>query len=173
MSDDRGVAFHEAPLRVPPDLPPYHMNGTEDMFDLFGLMPLYDRAVRPYLRPEADDSASPRDAPKRPALPKTYLHYVADMPGKVRPPKRTGAARSRRELTELLLKPEYTYTPIVPFDDEVLQSAFAVYGGPVADMDTSQLEADEHESPGAKKKRPGEQPDAPKKRVVLIKKKNP
>lgn len=175
MATEPGPAYYPAPLRVPADAQPFHMNGTEDMIDLFGLGGLYDRAVRPYLRPEADESTStsPREAPKRAPMPKTYMHYVADMPGKVRPPKRTGTARSQRELTDLLLKPEYTYTPITPFDDETLQSAFSVEAGPVPDLDTTQLEADEQDSPNARKKRPGEQPDAPKKRVVLIKKKNP
>ncbi|WFD36467.1 hypothetical protein MCUN1_003346 [Malassezia cuniculi] len=172
-STNDGSPFYPAPLRVPPELPPYHMNGTEDMFDLFGLMPLYDRAVRPYLRPEVDDATSPRDAPKRVPLPKTYMHYVADMPGKVRPPKRVGAARNQKELSELLMKPEYAYTPIVPFDQEVLQGAFAVEAGAVSGIDTTQLEADEQDSPNGKKKRPNEQADAaPKKRVVVIKKKN-
>lgn len=173
MATEPGPAYHPAPLRVPPDAPPFHMNGTEDMIDLFGLGGLYDRAVRPYLRPESDESTSPREAPKRAPMPKTYMHYVADMPGKVRPPKRTGATRPQHELIELLLKPEYTYTPITPFDDETLQSAFSVEAGPVPDIDTTQLEADEQDTPNSRKKRAGEQPDAPKKRVVLIKKKNP
>ena len=32
----------------PADLPRAYLNGTQDMLQLFGLMPIYDRAVRPY-----------------------------------------------------------------------------------------------------------------------------
>lgn len=73
------------------------------------------------------------------------------------------------------MKPEYTYTPIVPFDGDVLKKAFTVEPatGPIPGIDLSLLEADEHESPAVKKNKLGmdDRPDAPKKRVVLISKK--
>ncbi|WFD32089.1 hypothetical protein MSPP1_003131 [Malassezia sp. CBS 17886] len=172
-----------ARLQEPRDLAQYHLNGTQDMLSLFGLLPLYDRAVRPYLRPGAGDArtTSPRAEQRggaedrKAALPKTYVHYVEDLPGKVRPPKRSSATRHQRELTQLLTKPEYVYTPIVPLDQDILQNAFAVEAseGAVPGIDTRLLEADEQESPGATQKRQGrsERTDAPKKRVVLISKK--
>ena len=77
-----------------------------------------------------------------------------------------------------MMKPEYTDTPLVPFDDETLQSAFRVEpsAGPTPGIDLSLLEADEPEPPAEGKKRhtSGEQtgPGAPpRKRVVLISKK--
>lgn len=179
-----------APNRAPPDLRPYRLNGTQDMLELFDLMPLYDRAVRPYLRP--DPSAPPTTTPgsepgsapartdadmKRTTLPKTFVHYVEDLPGKVRPPKRTGAAKHQpKELTQLLMKPEYTYTPIVPFDRDTLQHAFTVEPSstPAPGIDMGMLEADEQESPIPKKKKvapTNDRPDQRKKRVVLISKK--
>ena len=97
--------------------------------------------------------------------------------GKVRPPKRSSATRHQRELSQLMMKPEYTYTPIVPFDDETLQSAFRVEPstGPTPGIDLSLLEADEQEpAEGKKRHTSGEQtgPGAPpRKRVVLISKK--
>ncbi|WFD04616.1 hypothetical protein MOBT1_003330 [Malassezia obtusa] len=140
MAANEPPAFVPAPERAPPDLKPYRLNGTQDMLELFDLMPLYDRAVRPYLRPE-------------PALPKTF-------------PK---------ELTQLLMKPEYTYAPIVPFDTETLNNAFSVEPSstPAQGIDVSLLEADEQESPIPKKKKApnNERPDPRKKRVVLISKK--
>ncbi|WFD07268.1 hypothetical protein MVES1_002628 [Malassezia vespertilionis] len=179
-------AFFPAPLQEPKGLKPFRLNGTQDMLELFGLMPLYDRAVRPYQRPEPSnpptmpgsepDSVPKKDGEqKRLTLPKTFVHYVEDLPGKVRPPKRTGAMRHQRELTQLLMKPEYTYTPIVPFDQDTLQSAFTVDPGsqPALGIDTSLLEADELDANAAKKKKHAlpDQTEPPKKRVVLISKK--
>lgn len=181
--DEPAPDFYPAPLREPEGLKPYRLNGTQDMLALFGLLPLYDRAVRPYLRPEpAAPPPSPAgkapakntDAePKRNVLPKTFVHYVEDLPGKVRPPKRSGAARHQpKELTQLLMKPEYTYTPIVPFDADALQHAFHVEQSatPAPGIDRSLLEADEQESPVPPKKKKVEEPPQ-KKRVVLISKK--
>lgn len=182
-------AFLPAPLQEPNDMKPWRLNGTQDMMELFGLVPLYDRAVRPYLRPDpaaapgTTPSSDPGSAPaktegeqKRAVLPKTFVHYVEDLPGKVRPPKRTGAMRHQpKELTQLLMKPEYTYTPIVPFDADALNHAFSVEpsSAPAQGIDVSLLEADEQESPAPKKKKGalGDRPEPPKKRVVLISKK--
>ena len=189
MAANEPPAFVPAPERAPPDLKPYRLNGTQDMLELFDLMPLYDRAVRPYLRPEPGTAANatPNSDPgsasgrpdaegKRAALPKTFVHYVEDLPGKVRPPKRTGSAKHQpKELTQLLMKPEYTYAPIVPFDTETLNNAFSVEPSstPAQGIDVSLLEADEQESPIPKKKKApnNERPDPRKKRVVLISKK--
>lgn len=182
------AAFVPAPDKAPPDLKPYRLNGTQDMLELFELMPLYDRAVRPYLRPDpaapgATPSSDPGSVPARPeteskraTLPKTFVHYVEDLPGKVRPPKRSGAAKHQpKELTQLLMKPEYTYTPIVPFDADTLSHAFHVEPAstPAPGIDTSLLDADEHESPMPKKQKntAQERQEPPKKRVVLLKKK--
>ncbi|WFD00799.1 hypothetical protein MYAM1_003551 [Malassezia yamatoensis] len=180
-----------APERRPDGLKPYCLNGTQDMLELFDLMPLYDQAVRPYLRPDTvsntsgtspgtpTENTSGRSSSdtKRVAMPKSFVHYVGDLPGKVRPPKRTGAAKHQpKELAQLLIKPEYTYTPITPFDKHTLSQAFSVDSSsePAPGIDTSVLEADEHESPIPKRKPTAansEQPDQRKKRVVLISKK--
>lgn len=94
--------------------------------------------------------------------------------GKVRPPKRSSATRHQRELSQLLNKPEYTYTPIVPFDDETLRTAFRVEstGSRPAGIDLSLLEGDEPDASEKRKPAPDEQPaPPPRKRVVLISKK--
>lgn len=175
------AAYVPAPIREPDGLAPFHLNGTQDMLTLFGLMPLYDSAVRPYLRPELGPDATEADKAaaqaKRTPMPKSFMHYVEGLPGKVRPPKRSGSARHAppKELEMMLMKPEYTYTQIVPFDQDTLASAFAVSPSsePIPGVDLSLLEADEHESPAVKKNKLGQadRPDAPKKRVVLISRK--
>lgn len=176
-----GAAYVPAPIREPEGLPSFHLNGTQDMLTLFGLRPLYEAAVRPYLKPDLGPDATEADKAaaqaKRATLPKTFLHYVEGLPGKVRPPKRSVSSRHAppKDLEKMLMKPEYTYTPIVPFDQDTLATAFTVspFTEPIADIDTSLLEADEHETPAAKKNKLGQtdRPDAPKKRVVLISKK--
>ncbi|EPQ28192.1 uncharacterized protein PFL1_04020 [Pseudozyma flocculosa PF-1] len=39
-----------ATTQRPPHLPRHHLNGTQDVFRLFDLVPIYDRAVRPFLQ---------------------------------------------------------------------------------------------------------------------------
>ena len=96
--------------------------------------------------------------------------------GKVRPPKRSSATRHQRELSQLMMKPEYTYTPIVPLEPDTLRTAFqlaSTTSPQVAGIDYSLLEPEEPEAPPTRKnKHPhGDRPDAPKKRVVLVSKK--
>ena len=74
-------AYYAAQLQEPEGLEPFHLNGTQDMLETFDLMPLYDRAVRPYLKPETAGGSSAGEPPKRAVLPKTYEHYVEDLPG--------------------------------------------------------------------------------------------
>ena len=52
------MSHFPAPIHAPSDLAPFHLNGTQDMLTLFELMPLYDRSVRPYLRPDVAPDAS-------------------------------------------------------------------------------------------------------------------
>lgn len=179
-SPAQAPAYVPADVRAPPDLVPFHLNGTQNMLRLFDLMPLYDRAVRPYLRPslpaEASEAERAAALAKRTALPKTFAHYVEDLPGKVRPAKRAGAAKHQPgELSMLLAKPEYTYTPVVPFDADALASAFTVAPSttPVPHIDLTQLESEPVEMPAPKRAKagPNERTDPPKKRVVLISKK--
>ena len=168
-----------APIRAPRDLEPFHLNGTQDMLTLFELMPLYDRAVRPYLRPVLGPHASEAEKTaanaKRNVMPKTFMHYVPDVQGRVRVPKRTNTSNCHNELTHILMKPEYTYTPILPLDSETLHTAFHIEPTthPIPGIDMSLLDADEQEMlTGRKtKSQSGDRPDAPKKRVVLISKK--
>ncbi|KAL4402843.1 RNA polymerase II transcription regulator [Malassezia pachydermatis] len=180
---EAGDAYIPCTLREPPDLSPYHLNGTQDMLALFDLMPLYDCAVRPYLRPtlppDATDADKAAAQAKRVVMPKTYAHYVEDLPGKVRPARKSQSKQQQpalqRELNHILMKPEFTYTPVQPLEKDVLTSAFSVQptSDPIPGIDLTLLEADEHDSPGARKNKLGlgDRPDAPKKRVVLISKK--
>lgn len=150
------------------------------MLTLFELMPLYDRSVRPYLRPDVGPDASEADKAaanaKRATIPKTYWHHVSDIPGKTRIPKRNIAPHMHQELSHILMKPEYTYTPIVPLERDILQTAFhleSTTSPQVAGIDYSLLEPEEPEVAPARKNKhqQGDRPDAPKKRVVLISKK--
>lgn len=122
-------AIYPAPCYSGPPRPKRHLNGNHDFLSIFGLMPLYDRVVRPYLRDDpakvkaesveaqvqaqgqrADSNAAAKEgkdsatagtpAPsndpglpgndtsqadagkqKRLAMPKTFAHYVEDLPG--------------------------------------------------------------------------------------------
>lgn len=179
MSNDDHEAYIPALMHAPDGLPPFHLNGTQDVLSLFELMPLYDRAVRPYLRPDVGPYATEAEKAaantKRATIPKTYWHYVKDLPGKTRMPKRLSSSRMHQELTDILMKPEYTYTQIVPLDAEVTHAAFNVdtSSGLVQGIDYTQLEAEEPEAPPSKKNKnqASDRTDAPKKRVVLINKK--
>ena len=77
------MSHFPAPIHAPSDLAPFHLNGTQDMLTLFELMPLYDRSVRPYLRPDVAPDASEADKAaahaRRATIPKTYWHHVSDI----------------------------------------------------------------------------------------------
>lgn len=45
---DQMPAYLPSTTSKPAELPRAYLNGTQDMLSLFGLMPIYDRAVRPY-----------------------------------------------------------------------------------------------------------------------------
>ncbi|SNX82799.1 uncharacterized protein MEPE_01505 [Melanopsichium pennsylvanicum] len=47
-SGSRLPPYLQSTTSKPADLPRAYLNGTQDMLSLFGLMPIYDRAVRPY-----------------------------------------------------------------------------------------------------------------------------
>ncbi|EST06018.1 hypothetical protein PSEUBRA_003871 [Kalmanozyma brasiliensis GHG001] len=99
-------------------------------------------------------AAPPARKPTKP--PGTYAHYVEDLAGRVRPPRKS--ARAAREgkgttLTSILFKPEYTPQRIVPFDRETMQAAFSVEPGVVAQIDQALLEPDDEEVRPRKKKK--------------------
>ncbi len=99
-------------------------------------------------------AAPPARKPTKP--PATYAHYVEDLAGRVRPPRKS--ARAAREakgttLTSILFKPEYTPQRIVPFDRETMQAAFSVEPGAVAEIDQALLEPDDEEARPRKKKK--------------------
>ncbi|PWZ03426.1 hypothetical protein BCV70DRAFT_140124, partial [Testicularia cyperi] len=54
--------YFPSSISRPASMPKAYLNGTQDMMALFGLMPIYDRAVRPYnpetLKAQADASTS-------------------------------------------------------------------------------------------------------------------
>jgi hypothetical protein len=269
-------AYLPSTTSKPADLPRAYLNGTQDMLSLFGLMPIYDRAVRPYnpdtIKAEneasssaagaagaagstivanagtsagaansisganastsaaaargatpAQSSATPRasNAPtggpptaglashpshaasstgriSTPALqlnggpptfslhtdssailaaspgqlaasaaaapparkptkpPPTYAHYVDDLAGRVRPPRKSARAAKEAKgatLVSILFKPEYTPQAIVPLDRELMQAAFTVEPGAVAEIDQALLEPDEEETTRPRKKK--------------------
>ncbi|SPO21456.1 uncharacterized protein UTRI_00938_B [Ustilago trichophora] len=47
-SGNRPPPYLPSTTSKPAELPRAYLNGTQDMLSLFGLMPIYDRAVRPY-----------------------------------------------------------------------------------------------------------------------------
>lgn len=88
--------------------------------------------------------------------PPTYAHYVDDLAGRVRPPRKgTKAARTQKgdSLLSILFKPEYTPQRIVPLDRETMSAAFTVQPGPVAEIDHALLEPDDEEAPRPRKKK--------------------
>ena len=80
--DSARQAYLPAALDEPPGLEPFHLNGTQDMITLFDLHPLYDCAVRPYLKVEA--SEGDKAPAKRQGMSKSFAHYVEDLPGMYR-----------------------------------------------------------------------------------------
>lgn len=99
-------------------------------------------------------SAPPARKPTKP--PPTYGHYVDDLAGRVRPPRkgaRAAKADKGASLVSILFKPEYTPQRIVPFDRETMHAAFRVEPGPVAEIDQALLEPDEEETVKPKKKK--------------------
>ncbi|PWO01047.1 hypothetical protein FA09DRAFT_357665 [Tilletiopsis washingtonensis] len=187
---DGSTASSSSALYVPAPLPPAEvlpsvaLNGAADLLPRFGLLPLYERAVRPYLprrrappgadgasaqQAHADDAAGdetlPLDGDERRAdgeppvrlLPKTYAHYVEDLPGKVRPPKSKRTQRAPptgTTMRDIVFRPETTLQRIVPFDDEALRAAFAVRAGDVPEIDASLLEADAEDAGNRRRKKP-------------------
>lgn len=106
-------------------------------------------------------SAPPARKPTKP--PPTYAHYVEDLAGRVRPPRKAArAARADKgtSLLSILFKPEYTPQNIVPFDRETLEAAFRMEPGEVPEIDQAQLEPDEEEAPRPKKKKKKNRSDA-------------
>lgn len=255
-SSNRLPPYLPSTTSKPPDLPRAYLNGTQDMLSLFGLMPIYDRAVRPYNPDTApaeasastsaaagtasvpaanaataaapgatpsvlaarSSSATPRpntanagghppssggristpalqlnggpptfslhtdssailaaspgqlaaSAEKAPPAkkptkpPPTYAHYVDDLAGRVRPPRKSARAAKADKGTSLmsiLFKPEYTPQRIVPFDRETMESAFKVEPGAVPEIDQGLLEPDVEEESGR-----GERPRKKKKK---------
>ncbi|GAC96820.1 hypothetical protein PHSY_004404 [Pseudozyma hubeiensis SY62] len=102
----------------------------------------------------AASAAPPARKPTKP--PGTYAHYVDDLAGRVRPPRKSARAAKEAKgtsLVSILFKPEYTPQRIVPFDRETMKSAFSVEPGVVEEIDQALLEPDEEETVKPKKKK--------------------
>ncbi|KAK0566073.1 hypothetical protein OC861_003435 [Tilletia horrida] len=100
-------------------------------------------------------SSAAANASKRKGMPKTIENYVADLPGRVMPPKKLLSRPDFHEQTmrEIIYRPETTIQNIVPFDRETLESAFRVSAGEVPGIDPALLEPDQTESSSPRKKR--------------------
>ncbi|CDW99088.1 hypothetical protein [Sporisorium scitamineum] len=99
-------------------------------------------------------AAPPTRKPTKP--PPTYAHYVEDLAGRVRPPRKSARAAKEAKgttLVSILFKPEYTPQKIVPLDRELMQAAFSVEPGPVPEIDQALLEPDEEETVKPRKKK--------------------
>lgn len=102
----------------------------------------------------AASAAPPARKPSKP--PGTYAHYVDDLAGRVRPPRKSARAAKEAKgttLVSILFKPEYTPQRIVPFDRETMKAAFSLEPGVVDEIDQSLLEPDEEETLKPKKKK--------------------
>ncbi|KAJ9477333.1 hypothetical protein PHBOTO_000873 [Pseudozyma hubeiensis] len=102
----------------------------------------------------AASAAPPARKPTKP--PGTYAHYVDDLAGRVRPPRKSARAAKEAKgtsLVSILFKPEYTPQRIVPFDRETMKGAFSVEPGVVEEIDQALLEPDEEETVKPKKKK--------------------
>ncbi|KAE8223355.1 hypothetical protein CF319_g3598 [Tilletia indica] len=102
---------------------------------------------------------------KRKGLPKTIENYVADLPGRVMPPRKLLSKPDYHEQTmrEIIYRPETTIQNIIPFDRETLDSAFRVSAGEVAGIDLGQLEPDQMDSSSPRKKRKSKSKQKPHK----------
>ncbi|KDN41414.1 hypothetical protein K437DRAFT_258251 [Tilletiaria anomala UBC 951] len=104
-------------------------------------------------------SANKADPPKPP---RSWAHFVEDLPGKVKPkPPSSSKYRSREKdnmpdhtMRNIIFKPETTIHRIVPFDEEMLRNFIVTPGKGGEDMDLSRLESDDEETQMPKKKKP-------------------
>lgn len=111
-------------------------------------------AASPGQMAAASAAAPPARKPTKP--PGTYAHYVDDLAGRVRPPRKSARAAKEGKgatLVSILFKPEYTPQRIVPFDRETIKAAFSVEPGVVDEIDQALLEPDEEETVKPKKKK--------------------
>jgi len=119
-------------------------------------------AERGLKRPREEDSnnvgkdGTGGNTSKRRGMPKTMENYVADLPGRVMPPRRLLSKADYHEQTmrEIIYRPETTIQNILPFDRETLESAFRVSAGDVPGIDMTLLESDQVETSSPRKKRP-------------------
>ena len=163
---------------------PHQLHGADDLITLFNLGGLWDRSVKPYSgtskkHKENGGKENTEDASeeKGKVMEKTYVDYVHDLPGKVRPAKRTVSRLNtatananatgqipppipeeitgRTTMRDIVFRPETTIQRVGPFDEDLLRAAFTVEAGNVPDIDLSLLESDEIEkqSPSKKKKK--------------------
>ena len=100
--------------------------------------------------------------------PKSWAHYVEDLPGKVRPrlpassSKANGgvtdAPKQDHSMREIIFRPETTIHQIVPFDDEMLRNFVVSAGRSIDEIDVSRLASDDEEEVVAKKKKKRSRP---------------
>lgn len=168
----------------------HQLHGADDLITLFNLGGLWNRSVKPYssLSKKGRENGGNTDKGKEEnkdetgeekgkVMEKTYVDYVHDLPGRVRPAKRTVSRYNtalananatgqmpppipeeitgKATMRDIVFRPETTVQRIGPFDEDLLRSAFTVEAGTVADIDLSLLESDEIErqSPSKKKKK--------------------
>jgi hypothetical protein len=162
----------------------HQLHGADDLITLFNLGGLWDRSVKPYSNSNkkqkengVKDNTEEGGEEKGKVMEKTYVDYVHDLPGKVRPAKRTVSRLNtsiananatgqipppipeeitgRTTMRDIVFRPETTVQRVGPFDEDLLRAAFTVEAGNVPNIDLSLLESDEIEkqSPSKKKKK--------------------
>ncbi|KAK0525718.1 hypothetical protein OC834_005057 [Tilletia horrida] len=119
--------------------------------------------ANPFLSKGGETAAS--SSARRKGLPKTIENYVAELPGRVVPPRKLLSKADYHEQTmrEIIYRPETTIQNIIPFDRETLESAFRVSAGEVPGIDTSLLEPDQMDSSSPRKKRKNKSKQKPAK----------
>lgn len=156
------------------------LHGADDLISLFGLRPLWERSVKPYTSASQrkawkeakfgeenggkvdntrvnEGGADESETSTKPiVMEKTYVNYVHDIPGKVRPSKKTitkynsslanasangislpslpTEITGRTTMRDIVFRPETTVQRIGPFDQDALAAAFTVEAGDVPDV---------------------------------------
>ncbi|RUS16041.1 hypothetical protein BC937DRAFT_91670 [Endogone sp. FLAS-F59071] len=100
------------------------LTGSQDLLAHFGLLPMYDRFVRPHPPPNRAAGLQP-----------SYYEYISDLPGNVDP-------KPDNTLMNLIRNPDAPKSLIVPFDQEALREAFNLRPGPVPGFDYARLDTD-------------------------------
>ncbi|KAF8310022.1 hypothetical protein DL93DRAFT_2230583 [Clavulina sp. PMI_390] len=120
LSDSADV-FRPPNVNKPPQLPPRHLDSSQDLLRRLQLQPAYDQYVRPFVRPHGDKGKGKETEPgEQPdpgnnRIPHGLKSFMVDLPGK------TSVKRSE-PLVDLVLAPPKQRIEVATFDARTLEN---------------------------------------------------